>query len=225
MGLKLSYSHLKSFFPIFMGRRNALPKPSRICDAGNLDLLRKYGNLNQYGKDKPSRKMKQVLNASKEWYRSIEANSIQILYGLTRHLDEKAPFEAKPRLLAKFIENNCEKCDRMIELCMKYDAKMREAEYLFYRSDEAEEAEANGINIEYAALHARLEGGGDLFHRISAVIAFAISGSKRCHEHVIEQLRMQSSGIGLVRAGCEEFINILEDGEHRKALGCYLKSL
>lgn len=219
----------KSFFPIFMGRKHAMPQPSENCDAGNIALLSKYAKLSKNEEEKqqqkPSRKMKEVVSASKEWHRTLEANAIQILYGLTRHLDDNSPNEANLRLLAKFIENDCEKCDRMIELCLKYDSKMRRAEYLYFRSDEAEEAEATGIDVELAALNAKLKGGGDLFHRISAAIAFAISGSKRCHEHVITQLRTHNSGIGLIKAGCEEFISILDEGEHRNILKRYLQSM
>jgi len=218
----------KMLFPIFMGRKNAIPKPSKICDAGNLDLLRKYAALNgntEENKKKPSKKMKQVVAANKEWYRTIEAHSIQILYGLTRHLDERSPHDAKPRLLSKFVENDCEKCDRMIELCLKYDTKMRQAEYRYFKSDEAEEAEANGIDVDMAALNARLEGGGELFHRMSSVIAFAASGSKRCHEYLLEQLRTQNSGIGVIKAAIEEFVSILDEGEHREQLKTYLLAI
>ncbi len=147
-------------------------------------------------KKKSSKKMKQVVVANKDWYRTIEENSIQILYGLTRHLNDNSPHDAKARLVAKFVENESEKCDRMIELCLKYDAKMRHAEYMYFKSDEAEEAEASGIDIDMAALNAKLEGGGEIFHRISSVIACAASGSKRCHEHLLHQLRTQNSGIG-----------------------------
>jgi len=220
----------KSLFSIFMGRKGSFPKPCHNCDAGNLSLLRKYADLQKNGnssdaKKQKSKKMKQVVAASREWHKTMEANSIQILYGLTRHLDEKSPHDAKARLLAKFIENDGEKCDRMIELCLKYDAKMRQAEYLYFKSDEAEYAEANGINVDLAALNAKLAGGGELFHRISAVSAYAAAGSKRCHEYLIEQLRTQNSGIGLVKAGCEEFISILDEGEHRKQLSKYLEDI
>ena len=222
----------KSLFSIFMGRKGSFPKPCPNCDAGNLSLLRKYADLQKNGngnssdaKKQKSKKMKQVVAASREWHTTTEANSIQILYGLTRHLDDKSPHDAKARLLAKFIENDGEKCDRMIELCLKYDAKMRQAEYLYFKSDEAEYAEANGINVDLAALNAKLAGGGELFHRISAIIAFAAAGSKRCHEYLIEQLRTHNSGIGLVKAGCEEFISILDEGEHRNQLSKYLEDI
>ena len=241
----------KMLFPVFMGKRKAMPKPSSSCDAGNRDLLRKYAALSKASKGegkktKPSKKMKQVLSANREWYRAIEENSIQILYGLTRHLNDASPHDAKARLLVKFVENECEKCDRMVEFCLKYDAKMRHAEYAYFKSDEAEEAEENGVDMDMAALSAKLAGGGELFHRISAVIAFAASGSKRCHEHVLEQLRTQNSGIGgtsflytsfphacflfniglslfiVIKAAIEEFTSILDEGKHREQLKSYL---
>ena len=182
-----------------MGKKSAFPKPSRYCDAGNIELLRKYAARSrekEKNKQKPSKKMKRVVAANKEWLQTLESHSIQLLYELTRHLDNSSPNDAYARLLSKFVEHDCEKCDRMVELCLKYDIKMRQAEYRYYKSDEAEEAEASGVDVDLAALNAKLEGGGDLFHRISAVNAFAAQGSKRCHEYILEQLRTQNSGIG-----------------------------
>jgi hypothetical protein len=88
-----------------------------------------------------------------------------------------------------------EKCDRTIELCVKYDEKARIAEYQYFRSDEAEEAEQLGINVETAALGAKLRGGGDTFHRTCAILSFACVGSKRCHAHSLDQMKLQGSGI------------------------------
>jgi len=88
-----------------------------------------------------------------------------------------------------------EKCDRTIELCLKYDEKARIAEYQYFRSDEAEEAEEMGINVETAALGAKLRGGGDMFHRTCAILSFACVGSKRCHAHSLDQVKLQGSGI------------------------------
>jgi beta-catenin-like protein 1 len=50
--------------------------------------------------------------------------------------------------------------------------------------------------LELAALHAKLKGGGDLFHRVGAIAAFCCVGSKRCHQQIIDQLTLQQSGIG-----------------------------
>ncbi len=83
----------------------------------------------------------------------------------------------------------------MIELCLKYDEKAWVAEYHYFKSDEAEEAEQLGVDVELAALDAKLRNGGDVFHRACAIISFACAGSTRCHGHVREQLKSQGSGI------------------------------
>mmetsp|Transcript_11801 Transcript_11801/g.17914 ORF Transcript_11801/g.17914 Transcript_11801/m.17914 type:complete len:756 (+) Transcript_11801:158-2425(+) len=225
---------LKSLFPIFMGRKSSMPKPAKCCDAGNIDLLRKYAELQKQnrrkgadqGPKKPSKRMKQVLAANKEWFQTLEAHSVQIMYGLTRNLDEASPHDAKSRLTSKFIENDCEKCDRLVELCLKYDAKMRQAEYDYFKSDEAEEAEENGIDVDFAAMNAKLKGGGDLFHRLGAMIAFAAIGSKRSHEHILEQLRVQNSGIGVIKAAIEEFASLIDENDaQQKQLEIYLSAI
>jgi len=217
----------KTLFPMFMGKKSLMPKPSKYCDAGNISVLRKFATLNKKANNgkRQSKKMKQVVAANKEWFQILEAHSIQLLYGLTRHLDSASAHDAKARLLSKFVENDCEKCDRMIEFCLKYDIKMRKAEYKYYKSDEAEEAEADGVDIDLAALSAKLEGGGDLFHRISVVIAFAAKGSKRCHEYILEQLRTQNSGIGVIKTAIQEFVNLLDEGVHREELQTYLDAI
>ena len=88
-----------------------------------------------------------------------------------------------------------EKCDRTIELCLKYDEKARIAEYQYFRSDKAEEAESLGIDTELTALNAKLRSGGDVFHRACAILSFSCVGSKRCRGHVMDQLKLQGSGI------------------------------
>jgi beta-catenin-like protein 1 len=80
-------------------------------------------------------------------------------------------------------------------LCLKYDERARIAEYQFFRSDEADKAERQGIDVETAALGAKLRGGGDLFHRSCAILSFACVGSKRCRGHALDQLKLQGAGI------------------------------
>ena len=215
---------LKLLFPIFMGRKSAMPKPAKCTDAGNIKLLKKYATCMEEGK-KPSKRAKRVAHANRDWFSKIEMHCIQILYSLTQHLDEESSQDSKARLLAKFIESDCEKCDRSVELCLKYDAKMRQAEYAYFKSDEAENAEDKGINVDLAALNAKLIGGGDLFHRISAILAFAASGSKRCHEHILEQLRMNNSGIGLIKDALREFASMLDEESQKKQLNNYLTAI
>ena len=215
---------LKLLFPIFMGRKSAMPKPAKCTDAGNIKLLKKYATCTEQG-TKPSKRVKRAVHANRDWFSKIEMHCIQVLYALTQHLDEESAQDSKARLLGKFVESECEKCDRAVELCLKYDTKMRHAEYTYYKSDEAEEAEDRGIDVDLAALNAKLIGGGDLFHRMSAILAFAASGSKRCHEHILEQLQMQNSGIGLIKDSLEEFANMLDQGSQKNQLQKYTTAI
>ena len=119
-----------------------------------------------------------------------------------------------------------EKCDRLVELCIKYDERARLAEYQYYRSDEAEELEQSGaVDMELAALNAKLKGGGDILHRVCAVAAFASVGSRRCHEHILEQLETLNSGMGLIKSALEEFASLLDEGPQKKQLSGYLAAL
>ena len=142
-----------------------------------------------------SKRAKRAAHARKRWLVEVEQSSINIMYALTRHIAKESRYDAHSRLLVKFVEEDCEKCDRTIELCLKYDEKARIAEYQYYRSDEAEEAERLGADVELAALDAKLRGGGDTFHRSCAILSFACVGSKRCRGHVMDQLKLQGSGI------------------------------
>ena len=113
-----------------------------------------------------------------------------------------------------------------MELCLKYDERSRLAEYQFYRSDEAEELERSGaVDMELAALHAKLRGGGDVLHRVCAIAAFAATGSRRCHEHILGQLETQNAGMGIVKEALEEFANLLDEGRQKEQLSEYLAIL
>lgn len=106
-----------------------------------------------------------------------------------------------------------------------YDEKSRKAEYQFYRSD-VEEAVENEETIQLAAVEAKLKGGGDLFHRLGALAAYLAAHSKRCHERILEQLKMQQSGISLVKMAVEDFLTLLEDGSsYREQLKLYLAKI
>jgi len=188
---------LKVFFPLFMGRKANMPKPAPCSDAGKIELIQKakIARQNQDESLKISKRAKRALQAKKDWMKQIESHAIQIMYNLTRYISSDSPNDAKDRLVVKFLEKDCEKCDRLIELLLKYDERMRLAELRYYRSDAAEEAEEQGLDLDLAGLNEKLKGGGDLFHCLGAISAFVCVGSKRCHEHLLEQLKVKSSGI------------------------------
>jgi beta-catenin-like protein 1 len=164
-----------------------------------------------------------TVKARREWSNAVETQTIRILYGLSGHLDDKSPEDAKARFVTKFVQDDL-KCDRLVELLLSYDEKARKAEYNFYRSDVEEEVEEEEM-VQLAALDAKLKGGGDLFHRLSAIAACLCVHSKRCHERILSQLQLQQSGISVIKAALEEFVSILGPGSQKEHLESLLKSI
>jgi beta-catenin-like protein 1 len=160
--------------------------------------------------------------AKREWVESIETTTIRILYALVFKLKDDSPNDAKQRLLAKFVGDD--RCDRLVEQCIAYDRKTRMAEYKFFRSDVEEEMK-DETAVQLAVLEAKLAGGGDTLHRLSAIAAFCCVGSKRCHERILSQLALQQSGIGVIRDALEEFASALEDSDQKQRLERYLEQI
>mmetsp|Transcript_14339 Transcript_14339/g.24507 ORF Transcript_14339/g.24507 Transcript_14339/m.24507 type:complete len:580 (+) Transcript_14339:3-1742(+) len=224
---------LKLLFPLYMGRKSSVPCPA-ACSEGGSDLAKKGSRLQKNGGSNnngavaaatASKRAKRAAHARRKWLVEVEQNSIHIMYALTRHVGKDSEFDAHARLLVKFVEEDCEKCDRTIELCLKYDEKARIAEYQYFRSDEAEEAEQMGMDVELGALSAKLRGGGDIFHRSCAILSFACVGSKRCRGHVMDQLKLQGSGTGVIKVGLNEFAALLSDGSQKSQIEYYITEI
>ena len=212
---------MKVVFPIFMGKGSAIPIPATCSDAWRRP---DSGDRVENGGTKKNKRARRTTLARREWLRSAEGGAVQTVYALTRHLDESSPNDARRRLLSKFLEADLEKCDRAVELVLQYDGQARAAEYRYYREEEAEETTDEAMT-DLAATHARLRGGGDLLHCSAAVLAFACAGSRRCHEHILGQLRAKGAGMGTVKGALEEFVDLLGEGAQQKKLGEYLRSL
>lgn len=179
---------LKHLFPIFMKR--TIPKPASCSDAFS------------------GKTTKKAKRARKEWMQQLQVHSIQILYALTLYLDETN--DGKERLITKFLEQD--KCMQLVTCLLKYDEKMRCSEYKFYKSDQAETLEEKDEELlDLAALHAKLKGGGDLFHRLGAIIGYVCMYSKRCHTMILQDLKTKESGIGVVKAALTGFMSVLDD--------------
>ncbi|KAL3908201.1 MAG: hypothetical protein SGARI_003171 [Bacillariaceae sp.] len=162
------------------------------------------------GNDKLSTKEK------REWVNMIKEQIIRVFYALTFQLDDQSPQEAKPRFLAKFVEDDLKYCDRLVELLLEYDERARKAEYNFYRSAEVEEETMTEGELALASFDAKLKGGGDIYHRAAAITAYVCVNSKRCHERVLRQLEMKQSGISLIKAALAEFESFLKDDSRQK---------
>jgi beta-catenin-like protein 1 len=157
--------------------------------------------------------------AKRAWLHKLEEHVISIMYNLTRYLSDASPDDAKQRLLVKFLDHD--KLDRLVELLLSYDERARKAEFKFYRYNDGDDDEDDALG----ALSAKLAGGGDLFHRIGAICAFVSVNSKRSHSHLMQQLTLQKSGIGLVKTAVQEFVSVLADEEQKTQLHQYLEQI
>ena len=158
--------------------------------------------------------------SKRAWVLKLEEHVILILYNLTRFLSDKSPADAKQRLLVKFLDHD--KLDRLVELLLGYDTKAQKAEFKFYRNNDNDDDDDDD---EMAALAAKLAGGGDLFHRLGAICAFVCVNSKKSHAHILEQLTLQQSGIGLIKTALQEFITVLADQDQKTQLQEYLEQI
>uniref|UniRef100_A0A6U9XVP6 Beta-catenin-like protein 1 N-terminal domain-containing protein n=1 Tax=Pseudo-nitzschia australis TaxID=44445 RepID=A0A6U9XVP6_9STRA len=177
---------LKYLFPIFVGFR--IPKPAIQA----------------------SRSIK----AKRKWLTELKAQVIRILYALSFQLDRQSPEDAMSRFVAKFVEDDLKYCDRLVELLLEYDERKRKAEYNFFRSDIEDTLDAD--QVAFASFEAKLNGGGDICYRLAAITAFICVNSKRCHERIFFQLKMQQSGVSLIKDAMNEFALSLENGRQKR---------
>ena len=181
----------KNIFPVFIGRTTAIPKPAKCSEAGNMTS----GVEGKGQSDKNNKKMRRNMHAKKAWLGIIEMYALQIIYALTIYLNDESPHDAKARFIAKFVEDDFAKCDRLLEFLIKYDKKMRTAELKYFRSEQAEIDEAEGLDVDLAAWNAKLKNGGDLFYRSAATLSYVMVHSKQCCKHISTQLKVKGSGI------------------------------
>ena len=161
---------------------------------------------------KPASPLKSV-KSKRSWLNDIKTRTIRTLYGLSFHLDATSPEDGKERFVAKFIEDNQKNCDRLVELLLEYDTKARKAEYKFFRSDIDESIGEEQVAL--AAFDEKLKAGGDMCHRLAAIAACICACSKRCHERILSQLKLQQAGVSLIKESLTEFSSSLRPGRQQ----------
>eukprot|EP00536_Pseudo-nitzschia_multiseries_P011582 jgi/Psemu1/206285/e_gw1.404.47.1 len=177
---------LRYLFPIFVGSR--IPKPAAEA----------------------SRSIK----AKRKWLAELRAQTIRIFYVLSFQLDKQSPNDVMSRFVAKFVEADLKYCDRLVELLLEYDERKRKAEYNFFRSEIEDNLDNDQVAL--ASFEAKLNGGGEICYRLAAITAFICVNSKRCHERILQQLKMQQSGVSLVKDALSEFAVSLESGGQKR---------
>ena len=186
----------------------------RLITAGSLKYLFPILGSTRYPKPAPIHKIS--IKAKRKWLYKLQVQTIRILYALTFQLDNNSPEEAVPRFISKFVDGDLKYCDRLVELLLEYDEQARKAEYNFYRS-EIEENIDQEDQVTLAAFEAKLSGGGYISRYLAAITAYICANSKRCHERVLENLKMHKSGMGLIKDTLKEFSSsLINDGRQKQ---------
>jgi beta-catenin-like protein 1 len=149
---------------------------------------------------------------------TIQNTIIRILYALTCHLKPNDEQERRERLVAKFTDKKI--TQRLVDLLLDYDQRVRIAEYNFFKSDLAEEEEGDDLDenmVQLAALEAKLAAGGDTLHRLAAIAAFCGAASKSIHSSILASLQAKESGVSLIREALLEFLSVLDETSSFKA--------
>jgi len=184
----------------------------RLVVAGSLKFLFPIFGGSRY--PKPAAIQKISIKEKRKWLHELRVQTIRILYALTLQLESQSLEETMPRFISKFVEDDLKYCDRLVELLLEYDERARKAEYQFFRSDI--EDTINVDQVALAALDAKFSGGGDICHRLAAITAYICSNSKRCHERVALQLKMNQSGMSLIKDTLNEFATSLKSDGRQK---------
>lgn len=150
---------------------------------------------------------------------TIQNTTIRILYALTCHLQPQDEQERRERLVAKFANEKI--TQRLVDLLLDYDQRVRIAEYNFFKSDLAEEeVDDNHLDedmVQLAALEAKFAAGGDTLHRLAAIAAFCGAASKSIHASILASLQAKESGVSLIREALLEFLSVLDEASSFKA--------
>ncbi|GMH57591.1 hypothetical protein TrRE_jg7305 [Triparma retinervis] len=175
------------------------------------------------GRGKPKLKTglkegKKLKREKRNWERGIEEKAVEIVYLMTRYLKGGKEREYKERMVAKFLETECERCERVVEIMIREDERMREAEVKYLRSEEADEDEELGLDVEARAVGVKMEKGGATYFQASAIAGWICQNSKTGFGAVKEALSVRGSGMTLVKEGVKEWADMMEEGEEKTRL-------
>jgi hypothetical protein len=102
--------------------------------------------------------------------------------------------ESHARLLAKFVENDFEKVDRLVEMHGKYHKAVQEAGDGDEDEDEDEDEEDDGLAVEERRYIARLEKGLFILQQIAVIISFLLTEEVAGLEDRIRMILRQTGG-------------------------------
>ncbi|CAH0480074.1 unnamed protein product [Peronospora belbahrii] len=100
-----------------------------------------------------------------------EENVVSLIASLCAWVCENAPVDGYDRLHAKFVENDMEKIDRLVDLFVKYHERVERSSHLYENEDEEEDEDSYYLR--------RLDAGLFVLERIAFVVAHLCHFSKK----------------------------------------------
>ncbi|CAH8581280.1 unnamed protein product [Heterobilharzia americana] len=140
----------------------------------------------------------------------MEEHVINIISALLRH----CPEAFKSRVLAKFVENDHEKVDRLIELHLKYldIIKATDSKVEAMRKNSKRWTGYTSEEIETELMLKRLEGGLLPLQVLDVIILdVCVNGASTILERVLHLLRMRSLSMNSILYTVQEYVNNLGD--------------
>ena len=114
------------------------------------------------------------------------------------------------RLLCKFLENDCEKIDRLMELFTKFSAYLRATETALAEIEyDPEDPEWEDVDPEEYVLERRLSGGLFTLQRLSIILAFAIVHNDKCAARATTKFQQEGVPAATVHSYLREYLQVL----------------
>ena len=142
-----------------------------------------------------------------------EEHVSSIMASLFRNLP---PGKGRERLVGKFLENDCEKVDRLLELHFKYLERVREADDGF-RKERRKKASADAEEEEEDLYLRRLDAGLFTLQSVDYVITeLCMCGEGVIHQRILTILGQRGETLETVKGVMEEYIEQLDDREDQE---------
>mmetsp|Transcript_23593 Transcript_23593/g.69028 ORF Transcript_23593/g.69028 Transcript_23593/m.69028 type:complete len:651 (-) Transcript_23593:125-2077(-) len=132
--------------------------------------------------------------------RLAEAQVVSVLSTLAVQLSPESRRDCFPRFIAKFLEGDLEKVDRLVELFVEYDKAVKEYDRNPNAGEEDEEDDLDGIDPEIRLLAGRLSAGLDVLRQVSVVMATVAIHSPRARSRIQEKLHEKNRRPSEVKA-------------------------
>lgn len=135
---------------------------------------------------------------------------VSIISTLCVHLHNVTNHDCNLRLIAKFLEQDGEKIDRLLELFGKFSGYLRATETALSEiTYDPEDPEWEDVDPEEYVLERRLAGGLYTLQRLSIVLAFAMVHNDKCAAWATTKFEQEGVPLSSVHNYLREYLQVL----------------